>query len=179
MHPPGPLPSVALTHRALTAALIMRRPMLSTSSAATPSSTRSRLGASETNETKLFVGATRAVPAWHHAGERVAAEAHLASHDLGMRGQALFACACRSSDGRALHCIRVCCRFWLALQCSSLHLVRYADVCREPECVVRLGQVWAAQQWSVSTLRPARCRARLASYRSRIRKVERPSGSFF
>ena len=52
-----------------------RRPMLSTSSAATPSWTRSRLGASETNETKLFIGATRAVPAWHGARERVTAAA--------------------------------------------------------------------------------------------------------
>ena len=52
-----------------------RRPMLSTSSAATPSWTRSRLGASETNETKLFIGATRAVPAWDGARERVTAAA--------------------------------------------------------------------------------------------------------
>ena len=42
----------------------------------------------------------------------------------------MSACACRSSNGRALHCIRVCTRSGLGLLCNRLHLVRYADMCR-------------------------------------------------
>ena len=53
MHAPRPLPSVASTRRELTAVLIARRPMLSTSSAATPCCTRSRLGRGVPRQTKM------------------------------------------------------------------------------------------------------------------------------
>ena len=53
-----------------------RRLDVQTVAATTPSWTRRRLGALETNETKLFVEEMRAVPAWHGARDRVAAEGH-------------------------------------------------------------------------------------------------------
>ena len=105
---PGLAPSLQYTAIAPLSPIIVRRPMLSTSSAATPSWTRSRLGASETNETKLFIGATRAVPAWHGARERVTAAALQQLREGLARELACTGRACRRSAGRTLCCIHIC-----------------------------------------------------------------------
>ena len=130
IEPPGRPPSVALARGHAHRLPVVRRLVHSMSSAATPSSTRSRVGTSATNETRRWSGLIRAVPALHRARECVAAEVHVGSHEPRMRKEAMSAYACRSSDGRALCCIRVCSCFGLPLPCGSPHCVRSADVCR-------------------------------------------------
>jgi hypothetical protein len=133
IEPPGRPPSVALARGHAHRLPVVRRLVHSMSSAATPSSTRSRVGTSATNETRRWSGLIRAVPALHRARECVAAEVHVGSHEPRMRKEAMSAYACRSSDGRALCCIRVCSCFGLPL---ALCRAAAPIVCDLPMCVV-------------------------------------------
>jgi hypothetical protein len=82
------------------------------------------------DETRRWSGLISAVPDWHRARDRVAAQPHVISREPRMRAEPMPAYVCRSSNGRALHCIRVGRHHGLPLQCRSPQLLRYPDVPR-------------------------------------------------